>query len=62
MPSLRKKYERAKLPTTRDEAVAMADARDEWALHARNHDLNSSAREMELCADLLRIYAVTLQP
>lgn len=53
---------RQPLPTTRDEAIAMADARDEWALHARKSDLNGSARELELCADLLRVYAVTLQP
>lgn len=56
------KFERATLPKTRDEAVSMADARDEWALHARENDMNGSAREMELCADLLRVYAVTLAP
>lgn len=61
MPPIPEKFERAKLPTTRDEAVAMADARDEWALHARKSDLNGSARELELCADLLRLYAQTLQ-
>ena len=55
------KYERATLPTTADEATAMADARDSWAEHARKSDLNGSAREMELCADLLRFYAGTLQ-
>lgn len=56
------KYQRQPLPATRDEAVAMADARDEWALHARKNDLNGSARELELCADLLRVYAMTLAP
>lgn len=48
------KYQRQKLPTTRDEAIAMADA--------RKSDLNGTARELELCADLLRIYAKTLVP
>lgn len=56
------KYERQPLPKTQDEAIAMANARDEWALHARKNDMNGSARELELCADLLRLYAITLQP
>lgn len=56
------KFERQPLPKTRDEAIAMANARDEWALHARKNDMNGSARELELCADLLRLYAITLQP
>ena len=55
------KFNRQPLPTTRDEAIAMATARDEWAIHARKSDMNGSAREMELCADLLRFYAGTLQ-
>ncbi len=55
------KFERATLPTTADEAIAMAQARDEWAIHARKSDMNGSARELELCSDLLRFYAATLQ-
>jgi hypothetical protein len=56
-----KKFERATLPATRDEAVQMADEREAWAADARKADLHGTAGEWELTAQLLRVYAITLR-
>lgn len=54
------KYEPAKLPATKQEALAMAEQREEWAEIARERDKPGTAKECELTALLLRAYMETL--
>lgn len=51
------KYTKAALPRSQEEAIQMAEMREEWAEQARKSDLHGTAKEQELTALLLRAFA-----
>jgi hypothetical protein len=61
MTKILEKYKPARLPATREEALAWATERALWAKTARESDMNGSARELELTALLLRFFADRLE-
>ena len=60
--SKNEKYDPAKLPETKAEAINLALVRKQWAEKARENDRPGSAKEFELTALLLEFYAGTLPP
>lgn len=54
------KYRPISMPETRHDALTMAQERDDWAKEARERDQPGSAREFELTATLLKLYARSL--
>lgn len=59
MMDITTKFKSATLPSSPEEAHAMANDREAWAEEARQTDKNGSAREWELTALLLRAWAET---